>query len=84
MSNVLRTHINDFGFSHSEISRRATKLNQATTYRVVEEKLRILLSIRSLVSLSLCLSQMQMLEFSIEKWGCTALNQDCTSYQIVS
>ena len=36
MSNVLRTHINDFGFSHSEISRRATKLNQATTYRVVE------------------------------------------------
>ena len=36
MSNVLRAHINDFGFSHSEISRRATKLNQATTYRVVE------------------------------------------------
>ena len=36
MSNVLRAHINDFGFSHSEISRRASKLNQATTYRVVE------------------------------------------------
>ena len=36
MSDVLRTHINDFGFSHSEISRRLTKLNQATTYRVVE------------------------------------------------
>lgn len=36
MSNVLRTHINDFGFSHAEISRRASKLNQATTYRVVE------------------------------------------------
>ena len=36
MSDILRAHINDFGFSHSEISRRATKLNQTTTYRVVE------------------------------------------------
>ncbi|MEC7984576.1 MAG: hypothetical protein VX278_05400 [Myxococcota bacterium] len=36
MSDVLRAHIQDFGFKHAEISRRASKLNQATTYRVVE------------------------------------------------
>ena len=36
MSDVLREHITVFGFSHSEIARRATKLNQATAYRVVE------------------------------------------------
>ena len=36
MYEVLRKHIQDFGFNHSEISRRATNLNQATAYRVVE------------------------------------------------
>ena len=36
MSDVLREHIQDFGFKHAEIARRASKLNQATTYRVVE------------------------------------------------
>ena len=36
MSEVLRDHIQDFGFKHAEIARRAAKLNQATTYRVVE------------------------------------------------
>ena len=36
MSDFLRSHIQDFGFKHSEISRRASSLNQATTYRVVE------------------------------------------------
>ena len=36
MSDVLRKHIQDFGFKHTEIARRASKLNQATTYRVVE------------------------------------------------
>ena len=36
MSELLRTHIQDFGFKHAEIARRAAKLNQATTYRVVE------------------------------------------------
>ena len=36
MSDLLRAHIQDFGFKHAEISRRASKLNQATTYRVVE------------------------------------------------
>jgi len=36
MSDVLREHIQAFGFKHAEIARRASKLNQATTYRVVE------------------------------------------------
>ena len=36
MSDILRQHISAFGFSHSEIARRAAKLNQATAYRVVE------------------------------------------------
>ena len=36
MSDILRSHIKDFGFTHTEIARRASKLNQATTYRVVE------------------------------------------------
>ena len=36
MSDFLREHIQDFGFKHAEIARRASKLNQATTYRVVE------------------------------------------------
>ena len=36
MADVLRRHIQDFGFKHTEIARRASKLNQATTYRVVE------------------------------------------------
>ena len=36
MSDILRQHISAFGFSHSEIARRASKLNQATAYRVVE------------------------------------------------
>ena len=36
MSDILRKHIHDFGFSHTEIARRASKLNQATAYRVVE------------------------------------------------
>ena len=36
MSDILREHVSTFGFSHSEIARRATKLNQATAYRVVE------------------------------------------------
>jgi len=36
MSEVLRQHIKDFGFTHTEIARRAARLNQATAYRVVE------------------------------------------------
>ena len=36
MYEILRKHIQDFGFNHSEISRRSTNLNQATAYRVVE------------------------------------------------
>ncbi len=36
MSDVLRQHIKDFGFTHSEIARRAVRLNQATAYRIVE------------------------------------------------
>lgn len=36
MSELLRSHIQAFGFKHAEIARRAVKLNQATTYRVVE------------------------------------------------
>ena len=36
MSEVLRKHVRDFGFTHAEIARRSARLNQATAYRVVE------------------------------------------------
>jgi tetratricopeptide (TPR) repeat protein len=36
MSQVLRSHMSDFGFTHSEIARRSARLNAATAYRVVE------------------------------------------------
>ena len=35
MADVLRRHIQIHGFKHTKV-RRASKLNQATTYRVVE------------------------------------------------
>lgn len=36
MSEVLRRHVRDFGFTHAEIASRAARLNPATAYRVVE------------------------------------------------
>ena len=36
LSELLRNHIQDLGLKHADIAQRASTLNQATTYRVVE------------------------------------------------
>ena len=72
MSDVMRSHIGDFGFKHSEISRRASKSNQATTYRVVEGET----TNPSLNSLTGIIEAISLTDANqvccIEKWGSNA------------